>query len=273
MKKILLASGLVLAFAIFPAQKISKKKIQNSEAASLINATAWVQNSGEFAALNLQAYQFAKLRLAQIITQEPSEKPRAIVLDIDETVLDNSRYETFVIETGKEFNQVDWQKWTGLAKAEPIPGALDFLNFTKNNGIEIFYLTNRSETEREATLKNLKDQNFPFADNEHLILKTSESSKENRRQKIAEKFNIVLFFGDNLSDFSDIYYRIDDGKTAREKVLENPELFGTKFIILPNPMYGDWESAIYKKNTNKKLSKNQMKVESLRNIPTEKNNK
>jgi len=266
MRKILFVSSLVLAFAILPAQKTTKRKLKNNEATSLIDATAWVQNSGEFAALNLQAYQFAKLRLAQIIAQEPSEKPRAIVLDIDETVLDNSRYEAFMIEKGKEFNQKDWQKWTDLALAEPIPGALDFLNFTKNNGVEIFYLTNRSEKEREATLKNLKDQNFPYADNEHLILKTSESSKELRRQKIAENFNIVLFFGDNLSDFSDIYYRVDNGKTAREKVLENPELFGNKFIILPNPMYGDWESAIYKKNTNKKSSKNQMKVNSLRSI-------
>jgi len=266
MKKILLTGCLILAFAVVPAQKTAKKKSQNNEATSLINATAWVQNSGEFAALNLQAYQFAKLRLAQIIAQEPSEKPRAIVLDIDETVLDNSRYEAFVIETGSEFNQEDWQKWTGLAQAEPIPGALDFLNFTKNNNVEIFYLTNRSENEREATLKNLKEQNFPYADNEHLILKTSESSKENRRQKIAEKFNIVLFFGDNLSDFSDIYYRVADGKTAREKVLENPELFGTKFILLPNPMYGDWENTLYKNNTDKKLSKNQIKTKSLRSF-------
>jgi len=266
MKKILFVASLALTFVIVPAQKTAKKKSQNNEAVSLVNATAWVQNSGEFVALNLQAYQFAKLRLAQIIAQEPSEKPRAIVLDIDETVLDNSRYEAYVIDTGREFNQDDWQKWTGLAQAEPIPGALDFLNFTESNGVEIFYLTNRSENEREATLKNLKDYSFPYADNEHLILKSSESSKENRRQKIAEKFNIVLFFGDNLSDFSDIYYRVNDGKTAREKVLENPEVFGTKFIVLPNPMYGDWETAIYKKNTDKKISKNQQKINSLRSF-------
>ncbi|MDP1412045.1 HAD family acid phosphatase, partial [Klebsiella pneumoniae] len=92
-----------------------------------------------------------------------------------------------------------------------------------------------------------------YADNDHLILKTDKSSKESRRQKLAEKYNIVLFFGDNLSDFSDMYYYNNEGKTSSEKVLEHPELFGSKFIILPNAMYGDWESSMYKKNTDKKL--------------------
>jgi len=265
MKKIIFIVCLFVAFAFFPIQEINKKKLQNTEVNSLINATAWVQNSGEFVALNLQAYQFAKLRLAQIITQEPSEKPRAIVLDIDETVLDNSNYEAFLIQNAKEFNLEDWEKWTGNAQAQQIPGALDFLNFTKNNGVTIFYLSNRHENEREATLENLKNQKFPFADNEHLILRTDDASKENRRQKIAERFNIVLFFGDNLGDFSDVYYN-PDGKTAREKVLEQPELFGTKFIILPNPMYGSWESEIYKNNNDEKLTKNQKKIKSLRSF-------
>jgi len=266
MKKIIFIACLLIAFAFFPVQQATKKKSPNQEANSLINATTWVQNSGEFAALNLQIYQFAKLRLTQIITQEPSEKPRAIVLDIDETVLDNSNYQAFCIKNGKEFNLEDWEKWTELAQAEPIPGALDFLNFTKNNGVEIFYLTNRRENERAVTLENLKKHNFPYSDNEHLILRTEEASKENRRQKIAEKYNIVLFFGDNLGDFSDIYYHNQDGKTAKEKVLEQPELFGTKFILLPNPMYGSWESEIYKNNNDKNLTKNQKKIKSLRSF-------
>jgi len=254
-----------MAFAFLSIQETTKKKPQNNEAFALINATTWVQNSGEFTALNLQAYQFAKLRLTQIITQEPSEKPRAIVLDIDETVLDNSNYEAFLIQNAKDFNIEDWEKWTELAQADPIPGALDFLNFTKNNGVEIFYLTNRRENERAVTLENLKKHNFPYSDNEHLILRTEEASKENRRQKIAEKYNIVLFFGDNLGDFSDIYYN-QDGKTPKEKVLEQPELFGTKFILLPNPMYGSWESEIYKNNNDKNLTKNQKKIKSLRSF-------
>lgn len=67
----------------------------------LVNATAWMQNAGEYKALTIQAYQLAQIRLAQILTQEVSEKPRAIVLDIDETVLDNSPYQAYQIENKK----------------------------------------------------------------------------------------------------------------------------------------------------------------------------
>ena len=190
-------------------------------------------------------------------------------MDIDETVLDNSPYQAYQIENKKNFNQEDWNKWTRLAQAEPIAGALNFLNFTKNNGVEIFYVSNRSEAERVPTLENLQKKSFPYADNNHLILKTDKSSKESRRQKLSEKYNIVLFFGDNLSDFSDIYYYNNEGKTSSEKVLEHPELFGSKFIILPNAMYGDWESSMYKKNTDKKLSNEQVKMKSLRSFTTQ----
>lgn len=78
-----------------------------------------------------------------------------------------------------------------------------------------------------------------------------------------------MFFGDNLSDFSDMYYYNNEGKTSSEKVLEHPELFGSKFIILPNAMYGDWESSMYKKNTDKKLSNEQVKMKSLRSFTTQ----
>lgn len=263
MKKILLTGGLILSFISCSAQKA------DHDTKDLVNATAWMQNAGEYKALTIQAYQLAQIRLAQILTQEVSEKPRAIVLDIDETVLDNSPYQAYQIENKKNFNQEDWNKWTRLALAEPIAGALNFLNFTKNNGVEIFYVSNRSEAERVPTLENLQKKNFPYADNDHLILKTDKSSKESRRQKLSEKYNIVLFFGDNLSDFSDMYYYNNDGKTSSEKVLEHPELFGSKFIILPNAMYGDWESSIYKKNTDKKLSNEQVKMKSLRSFTTQ----
>ncbi len=66
-------------------------------------------------------------------------------------------------------------------------------------------------------LKTFRRKNFPYADNDHLILKTDKSSKESRRQKLSEKYNIVLFFGDNLSDFSDMYYYNNEGKTSSEK--------------------------------------------------------
>ena len=92
MKKILLTGGLILSFISCSAQKA------DHDTKDLVNATAWMQNAGEYKALTIQAYQLAQIRLAQILTQEVSEKPRAIVLDIDETVLDNSPYQAYQIE-------------------------------------------------------------------------------------------------------------------------------------------------------------------------------
>ena len=260
MKKLVLAGGVILSIMSCS----TAKQMDNSK--DLVNATVWMQNAGEYKALTLQAYQLAEKRLAEILVEDKTAKPKAIVLDIDETVLDNSPYQAWQIMHKKDFNQADWNKWTSLSIAEPLAGAVKFLNYTKNSGVEIFYVSNRSEAERATTLKNLQDKGFPNANNEHLILKTTTSSKETRRQALAQNYNIVLFFGDNLSDFSDIYYYNNDGKSSSEEVLANPELFGTKYIILPNAMYGDWETSMYKKNKNKKISNEQVKLNSLRSF-------
>lgn len=257
MKKVLLMGGLALSLFSCSVQ-------QNENTRELVNATVWTQNAGEFQALTLQAYYLAKIRLDDILLTDQSAKPKAIVLDIDETVLDNSPYEAFQITEKKAFSQTDWNAWTNLASAKPLAGALDFLNYTHQKGVEIFYVSNRMEAEREATLKNLQNAGFPAATNRNLILKTDVSSKESRRQAIAKDYNIILFFGDNLSDFSDIYYYNTEGKTATQQVMKDAKLFGSKYIVLPNSMYGDWESSMYKKNKNKNLSNQQVKMNSLK---------
>lgn len=255
MKKLLWVGGMAATLFSCSVQNTSR---------DLVNATVWMQNAGEYKALTLQAYQLAELRLKDILQNDHTALPKAIVLDIDETVLDNSPYQAWQIKNNKEYNQKDWNAWTSLAKAEPLAGAVNFLKFAQENGVEIFYVSNRMEEEREATLKNLQDKNFPFANNEHLILKTTTSSKTERRAQLQKNYNIVLFFGDNLSDFSDVYYHNNEGKSSREKVMEDAQLFGKKYIVLPNPMYGDWETSMYKKNKNKKISNEQVKLNSLK---------
>lgn len=263
MKRFLLIAGVAFTLGSCSVQQVADTK-------DLVNATTWVQNSGEYQALNLQAYFLGKLRLNQILKEDNGTKPKAIVLDIDETVLNNSPYEAFQVVHQKAFNPKDWAAWTSLAQAKPLAGAVDFLNYAKSKGVSIFYISNRSEAERAATLKNLKNTGFPDANNAHLLLKTTTSSKVSRRQQVANQYNIVLLFGDNLSDFSDLYYRKNDGKTAVEKVMANPDVFGSKFIVLPNPMYGDWETSLYKNNKDKDLSNSQVKVRSLRPFKSKK---
>jgi 5'-nucleotidase (lipoprotein e(P4) family) len=134
-----------------------------------------------------------------------------------------------------------------MGEADTIPGALHFLNYASSSGIEIFYVTNRAESEREGTLKNLKKFNFPNADNEHLLLEQNGSSKRERKNSIAATHTIVMLMGDNMNDFSFLFEK----KTSdeRDKVADNFSTeFGNRFIVLPNPVYGDWESSLYHYN-------------------------
>jgi len=209
-------------------------------------ATLWFKESAEMHASYLQNYHLAKLMIDKNIGARESEKKPAVVLDLDETVLDNSPYQYKLIVSQKPYTSKTWTEWVNLAKAEALPGVLDFVNYAKRKGVEVFYISNRKAPNHlDATIKNLDSLNFPNADKEHIFLKTTSSNKTERRNKVSEEYEIILFIGDNLTDFSEIFAnRGDDmGKTIVEK---NKSLFGTKYIVMPNPMYGEWAKAIYK---------------------------
>ncbi len=208
------------------------------------NAVLWQQYSGEYRALAFQAYNFAKLSLKEALWEQANKKPNCVIVDADETILDNSAFQGHEIKKGVSYVQKDWTEWTSLAQADTVPGALAFLKFAASKNVETFYVTNREQADYEGTLKNLQKFGFPYADEAHLLVKTSTSDKEPRRQKVLEKYNVLLLCGDNLSDFSNIFYR--EGKDTKEQVNAMQNLFGTKFIVLPNPMYGDWEKLLYK---------------------------
>jgi len=91
---------------------------------------------------------------------------------------------------------------------------------------------------------NLKSMGLPQADAEHVITRSSDDSKEGRRQELLKDYHISLLFGDNLNDFSDIFEKKDPAARAA-LVDQNQEEFGRRFILLPNAMYGDWELALY----------------------------
>ncbi|MEH7299272.1 5'-nucleotidase, lipoprotein e(P4) family [Neobacillus drentensis] len=205
----------------------------------------WFQQSGEAKALYYQGYNLGKLRLDDYLGKKKkhtSLKP-AIVLDIDETILDNSPYLASYAVSGNG-NPFDWSKWFNRAEAKPLPGAIEFLKYADSKGIKIFYISNRFKAQKKATIKNLQMVDAPQADRDHvLLLQLGEKGKKSRRQYVAKTHDIVLLFGDNLGDFSEF-----EGLSVKERIKETEkykEIWGKKFIVLPNPMYGDWEEAIY----------------------------
>ena len=207
-----------------------------------IQSVLWQQNSAEYKALTYQSYFLARLQLDKVLTKMASPNTKlAVVTDIDETVLDNSPFNGKLIELDKPFSKDLWLEWGNLSNADTIPGALEFFNYTANRGIEIFYISNRFAEQQRVTINNLKKFGFPFADEAHVFLKDKSSEKESRRQKVTKTHQIVLLLGDNLSDFSSIFDK--QGTNRRNALVDSLRYaFGSRFIVFPNPMYGDWES-------------------------------
>lgn len=204
---------------------------------------AYQQKAAEYRALCYQAYNIAHLRLDQFVS-ESSPKPMAIMTDIDETVLDNSPYQVHQSLQGKDYDPTSWYEWTSRADADTLPGALNFFKYAASKNIEIFYVSNRDQIERKSTLENLKKFGFPFADDAHLKLKSTTSSKQARRDSIQMNYTLIMQVGDNLNDLNAAFEKKSIEK--RFDVTNNFSAdFGNRLIILPNPSYGDWENALY----------------------------
>ena len=213
-----------------------------------VYSAVWQQNAGEFRALCYQAYNFATLRVDEELAKK-HEKPMAIITDVDETFLDNSPYALEQTLIGEEFDMDSWVKWAEKGEAYPFAGSLEFFNYAASKGISIFYITNRSMPEKDGTLKNLRELGYPFADEGHLMLMGATSDKEERRLNVLKNYEVILYMGDNLGDFSKVFYKqSQDVRNARVDELHKE--FGKKFIVLPNSGYGDWESVLpgYKAN-------------------------
>jgi 5'-nucleotidase (lipoprotein e(P4) family) len=210
-------------------------------------SSLWQQRSAEYKALCFQAYNIARLRIADAVKHKGA-KPLAVITDIDETLLDNSPEDARAAINNQEFDTKAWKKWTSQGIADTVPGAAAFFKYAAAKGVTVFYVTNRDEDERPGTLKNLQLYHLPNADNAHLLLKTTSSSKESRRQEILKKYNVVLLCGDNLADF-DVLYDNHPAEQNREAVTQKlMQQFGNKYIVLPNPSYGDWEGSLFKFN-------------------------
>lgn len=199
----------------------------------------WVQSSGEYNALAYQAFNNAKLAFLK----NKVKGKNAVVVDLDETMINNSAYAAWQVKNNQSYSSDTWNKWCEAREATEIPGAVDFANFVVKNGGDIFYVSNRKQKVYDATLDNLKALKFPQLDAKHILLKEKSSDKAARIEKILkEGYKIVLMVGDNLNDFgSDTYHKTNQERVAY--VNAHKENYGTKWIVLPNPNYGGFQTS------------------------------
>lgn len=200
--------------------------------------------SGEVEAIQYQTYNFATEKLKNIVSSYTGSKHLAVVLDLDETVLNNYGSEINDYLSGKGYSSDRWAEWVGQSKATIIPGADEFLKTADKLGVNIYYITNRDVSGKQATVDNLKKLGLPCADDSHVLVKTDSSSKQDRVNKVSDFNDIVMFVGDNLGDFPAGFYK--KSNEERKAIVEsNKEKFGAEYIILPNATYGDWDTATY----------------------------
>lgn len=237
---ILIASGM-FACQQNPANNMD---LQNPNE-HLVMATLWYQRASECRALYHQAFNAARLSLDKQLANYSGNKALAVVVDIDETVLDNSPFETNSIRTGKTFTPDAWKEWTDMAKASATPGSLEFLKYAESKGVETFYISNRDTSATHTTLQNLISLGFPYADKDHILLKTNTSIKTDRRNKVSETHEILILAGDNIGDFDEILENRSNN-FGFNLVDSLKHEFGNRFIVLPNPMYGSWEKQVIK---------------------------
>lgn len=235
-----------------------------------VAAVLYQQHAAEYRALAFQAFSLAKLRLDEDfdkknlkkLSKEERKKPRAVIVDIDETVLDNSPSQAYMIKNRLPFNMTDWIDWGEKRSAKAIPGAVEFLKYANQKGVRVFYVSNRADLQKQATMDNLKAVGFPDVSDETLLLQTAESNKESRRKIVLAKHRIVLLAGDNLNDFAENFEK----KSVADRFAETEKdknLFGSKYIVLPNAMYGAWESSIYDNKRLTEAEKTQKRKELL----------
>jgi 5'-nucleotidase (lipoprotein e(P4) family) len=234
---------------------------QDPPANDLLNAVLWMQRSVEYRATALGAFALARLRLDQALadrdwTAAPKEQtgsyqslPPAVIVDIDETILDNSGYQAWMTLKDTTFDPKTWNAYVNTVSSQAIAGAVEFVKYAEGKGVKVFYVSNRTVEEEEATRKNLAKFGFPLDDKIDTVLTTRErpdwgSAKGTRRAHVAKGYRVLLNLGDNFGDFVDEYRGTE---AERLKVFEeHRDRWGREWIMLANPAYGSFESAPFK---------------------------
>ena len=218
-------------------EQAALKQKQQYQADTETMGLLWMRTSAEYRALAYQGYN-AAMNAVKMAVVDPSHqrKPLAIVLDADETVVDNTKLMGESIANGNgRFDAPWWRAAVHKGESRAMPGAVEFLNEVHKQGVEIFYVSNRyAPVNLDVTIQNFKELGFPSVDKDHVLLFEKDSDKQPRFDMIAKKYYVVVYMGDNAGDFP----IGTKGKTLAERnaIIDNhKEDFGTTFLVFPNP--------------------------------------
>jgi len=207
----------------------------------------WVRDSEEYATLTRQVYRQATRAVEAAARQVPRNTPWAVVLDLDETTLDNSVYQLERTAYGNlPFDTASWNAWTWRRESDVVPGVQDFIAAVRRLGGRVAWITNRGEMSADATRENLARFGLWLANDRLCLHRDAQYGKPVRRAEVTsgtgacgwtgEPVRVLVFVGDQLGDFPDAGEADPDaGKDAA---------FGARYFLLPQPMYGAWTNRV-----------------------------
>jgi len=242
----------VVAMSNLMACSTSVNQAESSEFAEranpLLYAVAWKRTAAEYRALYYQGFNLAQHKVQTALENfDPADKPLAIISDLDDTLFHTGDYWAGLIAQNRDFfDDAVWDEWVQSEATSASPGALEFLTFCAANNVEIFYVTNRDQGDITFanTLAQLRQLDFPYADEEHLFVLQASSNKQLVQDRIGQEHNVIALLGDNLNDFSRKYYSTDVNERQLLLELDSTD-YGNRYIIFPNPTDGHWIRAIF----------------------------
>ncbi len=206
--------------------------------AKLPNDVRWVRESKEYVALCNQVYANAIDKLKDTISPNNYSlniinNNYAVVMDLDETVLDNSDYQVELYNKNEQYNPDSWDEWVVKEDAKLVPGAYDYISFLRNHNIQIIFISNRMHKRLQETKNNMLELGV-YSDNDIYLLRLDRADKKTIRRaeifnstgrmKGFKQFEIIQYLGDAIGDFE----------------VDNLDRFGLDQFVFPNPMYGKW---------------------------------
>lgn len=226
-----------------------------------MHAVLWVQTAAEYRVFATTAYDRARSALEEALAHPTCSAmleqaagceslPPAVILDLDETVLDNTPFEGALIEQRAVFSRAKWDEWVAEAQAPAVPGAVDFINFAEHKGVRVLFVTNRRASHESATRANLERLGIRLPVSPDTVLSEGEqpdwtSDKSSRRAFLAKQYRVLLLVGDDLGDF------VSGARDAPERRSElagrHTDHWGRSWFLIPNPIYGSWEEMLYAK--------------------------
>lgn len=223
-----------------------------------LNAVLWDQTSVEAQANAIAIFALAQARLDEALVDKSwtaapvqqtggfADLPPAVILDVDDTLLNTSRYQAWNVKAGTSFTAASWTQYVKAKLDTPIAGAVKFTQYAASKGVVVFYVTNRTVEEKQSTVELMRSLGFPFRDGGDTMLALKErpewtSAKGTRREFVAKTNRILLMLGDNFGDFTDAY----KGSVAERQAAFDAARahWGHDWLMLANPTYGSFESA------------------------------